>query len=155
MPGGKGIWPAFWMLSQDSPYGSWAASGEIDVMEAVNLGGVGGNRVFGTIHYGDEFPGNLFTSTTYDVPTSTTDEFHRYAVEWDATEIRWYVDDILYAVENNWFSTAGPYPAPFDHQFYILLNVAVGGNLPGPPNASTVFPVTMEVDWVRVYSGEP
>lgn len=155
LPGGQGIWPAFWMLSQDSPYGSWAASGEIDVMEAVNLGGIGGNRVFGTIHYGDEFPGNLFTSTTYDVPTSATDEFHVYAVEWDATEIRWYVDDILYAVENNWFSTAGPYPAPFDHQFYILFNVAVGGNLPGPPNDSTVFPVTMEVDWVRVYSGEP
>lgn len=153
LPGGQGIWPAFWLFAQDSPYGGWAASGEIDVVEAVNLGGTGGNRVFGTLHYGGEFPANLFTSRQYTVPADATAEFHVYAIEWDPTEIRWYVDDILYAVQNNWFSTAGPFPAPFDSPFYILLNVAVGGNLPGPPNASTVFPVTMEVDWVRIYSG--
>ena len=155
LPAGQGMWPAFWLLSQDSPYGSWAASGEIDIMEAVNLGGVGGNNVFGTLHYGDFFPGNVFTGQTYTVPSSATDEFHVYAIEWDANEIRWYVDDVLYSMQNSWFSTQGPYPAPFDHQFYIILNVAVGGNLPGPPNAGTVFPATMEVDWVRVYSGEP
>ena len=71
------------------------------------------------------------------------------------SEIRWYVDDVLYAMQNNWSSTGGEFPAPFDQPFYIIFNVAVGGNFPGSPNASTVFPVTMEVDWVRVYSGQP
>ena len=154
LPAGQGIWPAFWMLSQDSPYGTWAATGEIDVMEAINLGGRGGNRVLGTIHYGGEFPDNQFTGTTYTVPTDVTTEFHTYAIEWDEAEIRWYVDDTLYAMQNSWFSTAAPFPAPFDQPFHILFNVAVGGNLPGSPDSTTVFPVTMEVDWVRVYSGE-
>ncbi len=155
LPGGQGVWPAFWMLAQNSPYGGWAASGEIDIMEAVNLGGSGGNTVYGTIHYGGEFPNNTFSGETYLVPTNTMTDFHTYAVEWDATEIRWYVDDVLYAMRNNWSSTGGPFPAPFDEHFYILFNVAVGGNFPGNPDANTVFPVTMEVDWVRVYSGEP
>ncbi len=154
LPAGQGIWPAFWMLSQDSPYGVWAATGEIDVMEAVNLGGAGGNRVFGTLHYGGEVPNNTFTGVDYTVPTDVTTEFHTYALEWDANEMRWYVDDVLYAMQNSWFSTAADYPAPFDQPFHILFNVAVGGNLPGAPNASTTFPVTMEVDWVRVYTCE-
>lgn len=155
LPGGQGLWPAFWMLAQDSPYGIWAASGEIDIMEAVNLGAAGGNLVYGTIHYGGEFPNNLSTGQSYLVPANAQDEFHTYAIEWDADEIRWYVDDVMYAMQNNWSSTGGPFPAPFDEPFYILFNVAVGGNFPGAPNASTVFPVTMEVDWVRVYSGQP
>jgi beta-glucanase (GH16 family) len=154
LPGGQGIWPAFWMLAQDSPYGGWAASGEIDIMEATNLGVGGKNEVLGTIHYGGEFPDNVFSGESYLVPTDAQADFHVYAVEWEATEIRWYVDGVLYAMRNNWFSTGGPFPAPFDHPFYIIFNVAVGGNLPGAPDASTVFPVTMEVDWVRVYSGD-
>jgi len=155
LPGGQGIWPAFWMLAQDSPYGNWPASGEIDIMEAVNLGGSGGNTVLGTIHYGTSFPSDYeFSGESYLVPSDATADFHTYAVEWDATEIRWYVDDVMYAMRNNWYST-GPFPAPFDVPFYIIFNVAVGGNLPGSPNATTTFPVTMEVDWVRVYSGEP
>ncbi len=155
LPGGQGLWPAFWMLAQDSPYGGWAASGEIDIMEAVNLGGTGGNKVLGTIHYGGEFPANEFSGEQYVVPTDAQTEFHVYAIEWDVNEIRWYVDDVLYGMRNNWSSTGGPFPAPFDQNFYILFNVAVGGNLPGAPNTGTVFPVSMEVDWVRVYSGEP
>ena len=155
LPGGQGVWPAFWMLAQDSPYGGWAASGEIDIMEAVNLGGAGGNLVYGTIHYGGEAPNNTFSGETYVVPSNAMTEFHTYAVEWDATEIRWYVDDVLYAMRNNWNSTGGVFPAPFDVPFYIIFNVAVGGNFPGNPDATTVLPVTMEVDWVRVYSGEP
>lgn len=155
LPGGQGIWPAFWMLAQDSPYGGWPASGEIDIMEAVNLGGSGGNTVLGTIHYGTSFPSDYeFSGESYLVPSDATAEFHTYAVEWDATEIRWYVDDVMYAMRNNWYST-GAFPAPFDVPFYLIFNVAVGGNLPGSPNATTTFPVTMEVDWVRVYSGEP
>ncbi len=154
LPPGQGLWPAFWLLGQDSPYGEWAASGEIDVVEAVNLDGTGGNQVFGTIHFGGEFPNNLSTEERYTPSTDVTDEFHVYAVEWDETEIRWYVDDVLYSVLNAWSSTAAPFPAPFDQPFYILLNVAVGGNFPGAPSVDTVFPVTMEVDYVRVYSGE-
>lgn len=163
LPAGQGVWPAFWMLSQDSPYGSWAATGEIDIVEAVNLGGTprpdnpdadgGGNTIFGTIYYGGEFPNQQFSSETYVPSEDVSADFHRYAIEWDTDEIRWYFDDTLYAVQNSWFSTAAPFPAPFDQPFHVLLNVAVGGNFPGFPNADTVFPVTMEVDWVRVYEG--
>lgn len=153
LPGGQGIWPAFWMLPQDSAYGTWAASGEIDIVEAVNLGATGGNLIYGTIHYGGPAPLNVFSGESYVVATDVQAEFHTYAVEWGPTEIRWYVDDTLYAVRNSWSSTGGAFPAPFDKPFYILFNVAVGGNFPGNPNAGTAFPVTMEVDWVRVYSG--
>lgn len=124
-------------------------------MEAVNLGASGGNTVVGSIHYGGEFPDNVFTNNSYVVPTDATAEFHNYALEWDEAEMRWYVDDVLYSVQNSWFSTGVDFPAPFDQPFYILLNVAVGGNFPGAPNSGTTFPVTMEVDYVRVYTGEP
>lgn len=155
LPGGQGIWPAFWMLPQDDVYGGWAASGEIDIVEAVNLGVADNNTVHGTIHYGGEWPNNVFTGNGYLVPADATTNFHVYALEWDPTELRWYVDDILYATQNAWSTSAAPYPAPFDQPFYILFNVAVGGNWPGSPDATTVFPVVMEVDWVRVWSGEP
>ncbi len=155
LPGGQGIWPAFWLLPQDEVYGTWAASGEIDIMEAINLGASGGNTVHGTLHYGGVWPNNVSTGSGYEVATDATTDFHVYALEWDASEMRWYVDGILYAMQNNWSTTAAPFPAPFDERFYILLNVAVGGNWPGAPDASTVFPVTVEVDYVRVYSGEP
>jgi len=155
LPAGQGIWPAFWLLPQDNVYGRWAASGEIDIMEAVNLGVAGNNTVHGTIHYGGATPGNLYSGGEYLVPMDATSNFHEYAIEWDPTEIRWYVDDVLYSMKDAWSSTGADYPAPFDQHFYILLNVAVGGNWPGSPDASTVFPETMEVDYVRVYSGEP
>ena len=154
LPAGQGLWPAFWMLPQDSPYGEWAAKGEIDIVEAINLGGTNGNEIFATIHYGGEFPANTSSGVTYDPGPNVTEDFHVYAIEWDEFEIRWYFDGALYAVQNNWFSTAAPYPAPFDQPFHILLNLAVGGNFPGFAVDSSVFPATMEVDWVRVYSGE-
>jgi len=162
MPSGQGFWPAFWMLSQDSDYlcdGEpcvWAAIGEIDIVEAVNLGGTGGNEIFGTIHYGGEFPNNLSSSTNYTPSVDITEGFNTYALEWDETEIRWYFNGLLYAMENFWDSDADgkDFPAPFDQDFYVLFNLAVGGNFPGSPNGTTPFPSTMEVDWVRVYSGE-
>jgi len=154
LPGGQGIWPAFWLLPQESVYGTWAASGEIDVMEAINLGASGGNNVLGALHYGGEFPAKVNTGNMYVVPTDVTAEFHEYALEWDEAEMRWYVDGVLYAMQNSWGTQSADFPAPFDQPFYVLLNVAVGGNLPGQPDASTVLPVTMEVDYVRVYSGE-
>ena len=153
LPGGQGLWPAFWLLPQDDQYGTWAASGEIDIMEAVNLGGAGGNQVHGTIHYGGAWPDNMFSSESYLVPADATAEFHTYVMEWDATEIRWYVDDVLYAMRNSWYSTGGAFPAPFDQPFYILLNVAVGGNQGG--GTITGLPYEMLVDYVRVYKVKP
>jgi beta-glucanase (GH16 family) len=154
LPAGKGLWPAFWMLPQDTDYGNWAASGEIDIVEAVNLDGSGSDEIFGTIHFGGEFPANSSAETRYTPSADITTEFHTYAIEWDATEIRWYYDDMQYAMQNAWSSTAAPFPAPFDQPFHILLNLAVGGNFPGSPDGTTVFPAVMEVDYVRVYSGE-
>jgi len=153
LPAGQGLWPAFWLLPQDQAYGAWAASGEIDIMEAVNLGGIGDNVVHGTIHYGGAWPANTYSGNDYVVPTDATADFHDYSLEWDEAELRWYVDDVLYATQNSWSTNSAPFPAPFDQPFYIILNVAVGGNLPGPPDTGTTFPVTMAVDYVRVWSG--
>ena len=155
LPGGQGLWPAFWLLPQDNTYGRWAASGEIDIVEGINLGGAGGNNIHGTIHYGGSAPANQSSGEEYLVPTNAQDDFHTYAVEWDRAEIRWYVDDVMYATQNSWSSSGGEFPAPFDKPFYILFNVAVGGDWPGAPDSGTEFPVNMEVDWVRVYSGQP
>lgn len=151
LPGGQGIWPAFWMLPTDEAYGGWAASGEIDIMEAINLNGAGGNEVHGTIHYGDNWPNNTYTGQVVSPSTSVTDNFHVYSVEWEPSEIRWYVDGLLYQTLNNWYSESAPYPAPFDQRFHILLNVAVGGDWPGDPDRITPFPADMQVDYVRVY----
>lgn len=150
MPVGKGLWPAFWMLpSETSIYGTWAASGEIDIMEYV---GSEPSRIFGTLHYGDAWPNNVFTSNEYELESGTfNDNFHEYAIEWDAQEIRWYIDGEEYARQDDWFTTAGPFPAPFDINFHLLLNLAVGGNLPGSPSSETVFPQQLVIDYVRVY----
>ena len=153
MPIGQGMWPAFWMLPSSTTYGTWAASGEIDIVEYI---GSLPYRIFGTIHYGGAWPNNVYSSTDYILPTGTFhDDFHVFAVEWEFGEIRWYVDDIPYAGRNAWFSTGGPFPAPFDADFHLLLNLAVGGNLPGPPNAATVFPQEYVIDYVRVYQVPP
>ena len=150
MPIGQGFWPAFWMLSSDpSIYGTWAASGEMDIVEYI---GSEPDRIFGTIHYGAPFPGNVFSGTDYFLENGTfNDDFHVFAMEWELGEIRWYVDGELYATRNDWFSTGGPYPAPFDVDFHLLLNLAVGGNLPGPPDETSAFPQEFVVDYVRVY----
>ena len=148
-PIGQGLWPAFWMLPTDEAYGGWAASGEIDIMEYL---GHQTNRVLGTLHYGGTYPANTFTSNSYTLPSGNFhDTFHDFALEWDECGIRWYVDGFLYATQTQWYSTAAPYPAPFDQRFHLLLNLAVGGNLPGDPDGTTVFPQRLIVDYVRVY----
>ncbi|NIR36470.1 MAG: family 16 glycosylhydrolase, partial [Gammaproteobacteria bacterium] len=153
MPIGQGLWPAFWMLPSDSVYGGWAASGEIDIVEYI---GSQPNRILGTIHYGGPWPCNVYSTTSYFLPSGTFhDDFHVFAVEWELGEIRWYVDGMLYATRNSWYSTGGPFPAPFDVDFHLLLNLAVGGNLPGPPDATTVFPQEYVIDYVRVYQLPP
>jgi beta-glucanase (GH16 family) len=150
LPFGQGLWPAIWMLPAESLYGAWAQSGEIDIMEAVNLG-ADNNTVYGTLQYGAAWPNNVSSGTHYDLPVSAWDTFHVYAIEWEEGEIRWFVDDVHYATQRNWYSKDHPYPAPFDQRFYLVLNVAVGGAWPGPANAQTTFPQTMLVDYVRVY----
>ncbi|SDL36230.1 Por secretion system C-terminal sorting domain-containing protein [Catalinimonas alkaloidigena] len=152
LPVGQGIWPAFWMLPSDSPYGGWAASGEIDIMEYT---GDEPNRAFGTLHYGGPWPNNVYSGNDFFLTEGTFPEaFHVFAIEWEYGAIRWYVDDSLYATQTDWYSTAGPYPAPFDVDFHIVLNLAVGGNLPGNPDESTVFPQQYMIDYVRVYQKE-
>ena len=149
MPLGKGLWPAFWMLSTNREYGGWAASGEIDIVEYL---GSDPEEIFGTIHYGGEWPNNTLSGTPYRLPEGGFDEdFHVFAIEWEEGEIRWYVDDIHYSTRTDWYSTAAPFPAPFDTKFHLLLNVAVGGDLPGAPDSNTQFPQELVVDYVRVY----
>ena len=154
MPLGKGLWQAFWMLPTDGIYGGWAASGEIDIVEYL---GNEPDTVLGTIHYGGEWPNNTFSGSEYQLPSGTFDEdFHVFAIEWEEGEIRWYVDDVHYGTKTSWTSTGGSFPAPFDKRFHLLLNLAVGGNLPGAPDANTQFPQEYVIDYVRVYQeGEP
>ncbi len=178
LPSGQGTWPAIWMLPTNSPYGTWASSGEIDIMEAVNLkaptdeanaGGVPETRIYGTLHYGRNWPDNKNSGEPYKLPNaaSPADDFHTYAVEWEEGEIRWYVDGVHYQTQRKagWYSqyllngqlVNAPDGAPFDDkaQYHMLLNVAVGGAWAGNVNAkgidATVFPQTMQVDYVKVY----
>lgn len=148
LPVGQGMWPAFWMLPTQYRYGGWPSSGEIDIMEMV---GFEPDTVHGTIHYG--YLGNhLYTGQPYRLDEGIfNDNFHVFAVEWEAEEMRWYVDDEHYLTQNSWSTKNADYPAPFDQPFHIILNLAVGGNWPGPPNDTTVFPQQMLVDYVRVY----
>lgn len=152
LPATRGIWPAFWMLPTNSPYGGWAASGEIDIMESVNFA----TSIQATIHYGAPWPNNTSSGGLLFDGTIFSRDFHVYAIEWSPDEIRWFVDGVLYHTEASatWFSSAAPGNprAPFDTPFHLLLNVAVGGNFPGPPDVSSQFPQEMLVDWVRVYS---
>lgn len=149
LPYGQGLWPAIWMLPTDWVYGGWAASGEIDIMELL---GQDPKKVYGTIHYGGQYPDNVHTGSSYSLITgSFSDDYHVFTFEWEENEMRWYVDGILYSTQTDWYTTGADYPAPFDQRFHILLNVAVGGNWPGDPDNTTTFPQTMLVDYVRVY----
>ena len=148
IPRGQGIWPAFWMLGNDIDKPGWPACGEIDIMENI---GKEPSLVHGTIH-GPGYSGDHGIGDPYGLPGDQrfADDFHVFAVEWEPNAIRFFVDDHMYA-------TRTPADLPketkwvYDHPFFLLLNVAVGGGWPGSPDASTVFPQTMLVDYVRVY----
>lgn len=148
VPFGQGIWPAFWMLGDNIEKAGWSNCGEIDVMENIGKEPL---TVHGTIH-GPGYSGAEGIGTGYGLPGGKrfADDFHVFAVEWEPNAIRFYVDRDLYA-------THTPAELPpgkkwvFDHPFFMLLNLAVGGDWPGNPDASTVFPQTMLVDYVRVY----
>jgi beta-glucanase (GH16 family) len=147
MPIGRGIWPAFWMLNTDDP--RWPQGGEIDIMEYL---GHEPDIVYGTVHFGPAWPNNRSISGNFKkLNEDYAQNFHVYAVEWEMDEIRWYIDDVLYTSVKR--SQLAPNPWPFDSRFHIILNLAVGGNWPGNPNSSTVFPQNFEVDYVRVYDG--
>jgi beta-glucanase (GH16 family) len=148
LPFGQGIWPAFWMLGNDINSVGWPKCGEIDIMENI---GREPSIVHGTIH-GPGYSGSSGIGGAYKLKAAKrfSDEFHNFAVEWEPNEIRWYVDKEMYhrrtdedlPKDSKWV---------FDHGFFIILNVAVGGDWPKEPDATTEFPQKMEVDYVRVY----
>jgi len=148
MPVGKGIWPAFWLLGDNIKSVPWPGCGEIDIVE--NLGSEP-SIAHGTIH-GPGYSGDNGIGSPFTLPENQrfTNEFHLFAVEWEPGEIRFFVDDNLYARRRPTDLPRGT-KWVYDHPFYILLNLAVGGKWPGKPDETTQFPQRMLVDYVRVY----
>lgn len=153
VPAGQGLWPAIWMMpTKESKYGTWPRCGEIDIMEIL------GNQpeiTYGTIHYGEP---HAEQQGSYILEGETfADDFHEFSVEWEPGELRFYVDGNLFHTCNDWFTAAKgdaekPYPAPFDQDFYVQLNLAVGGTWPGNPDETTDFSkAEFVIDYVRVY----
>ncbi len=145
IPTGQGIWPAFWMLGDNIQKINWPNSGEIDIMENI---GSEPHRVHGTVH-GPGYSGSNGIGASHILSGEPyAADFHEYAIEWEPEEIRWYMDDTQYFaltpdnVPGEWV---------YDHPFFIILNVAVGGTWPGYPDKTTTFPQQMQVDYVRVY----
>jgi beta-glucanase (GH16 family) len=150
IPEGQGMWPALWMLGEDIPSVGWPKCGEIDIMENI---GKEPATIHGSLH-GPSTTGRTSDLTAiFELPAgqSFADDFHLYAVEWEPDTVRFYVDSNLYAT-----FTSSQWPAGgiwvFNHPFFIILNLAVGGDWPGSPAASTKFPQSMLVDYVRVYT---
>jgi hypothetical protein len=149
VPKGQGLWPAFWILGNNIGSAGWPTCGEIDIMENI---GKEPTQVHGSMHGPGYSGGNPLTGG-YTLPNGGkfADDFHVFAIEWEMNVVRFYVDDHLY-------ETRTPSDVPsgakwvYDHPFYIILNVAVGGQWPGNPDGTTTFPQTMTVDYVRVYS---
>ncbi len=133
LPAGQGYWPAFWLLPTSQ---LWPP--ELDIMEQI---GSIPNKVYLTQHWGVDFASHQYAGTTYTGPNYTTG-YHRFAIEWSPTRIDWIVDGVIR------YSSVANIP---QEPMYVLFNLAIGGDLPGPPNGSTVFPKSMLVDWVRVY----
>jgi len=157
LPIGKGLWPAFWLKPAKNVYGEGVISGELDIME---LWGDKPYQVKGTIHYGLPWK---YISTSYNLQKGTfKDDYHIFRLDWNKNKIEWYVDNNLYKIETNWYSSKDgkvkfpksqdgnlvkfPYPAPFDQKFNIILNVGIWKEL--PPDENTIFPVSMLVDYV-------
>ena len=164
LPQGQGIWPAIWMLPETNHYGGWAASGEIDILEAVNLGVrcdecAGGieNRILGTLHFGGQWPDNVYKGDETALP-APLDGFHIFGIVWEKGKIVWTVDGKPYAtrVASEWTTSGSSDPAaPFDRPFHLILNLAVGGGLAEGRGLKGVdekgYPKFMEIDWVRVW----
>ncbi len=145
VPFGQGLWPAFWMLGADFPEVGWPNSGEIDIMEYV---GKEPQTTYGTIH-GPGYSGGAGIGSPVEYDSDVADDYHVFGIEWEPNVIRWYVDGELFytasvdaLVGRKWV---------FDHDFFLLINVAVGGHWPGNPDETTTFPQQMHIDWIRVY----
>lgn len=153
VPEGQGLWPAFWMMPTDENlYGSWPRCGEIDIMEVL---GHEPEKAYGTIHYGN--PHREQQGTYILDGTTFADDYHVFSVEWEPSEMRFYIDGNLYHTVNDWYTKQEgddekTYPAPFDQPFYLQFNLAVGGNWPGNPDETTDFEnAELKVDYVKVY----
>lgn len=150
LPRGQGLWPALWMLGSNFPTVGWPKCGEIDIMEMI--GGQGReNTVHGTVHWDNNGQRSLLSGSKKISSGTLADQFHVFSIVWNATSIRWYIDDIEY-------HTIDTTPAELDEfrrQFFFIFNVAVGGDWPGSPDASTTFPQHMIVDYVRVFQTNP
>ena len=150
------MWPAFWMLGDNISSVGWPKCGEIDIME--NVGKEPG-MVHGSLH-GPMTTGaatDLTSTVSLSAARTSPTAFHLYAVEWEPDTVRFYVDDTLYATFTASSVASTPTTAGswvFDHPYFLILNVAVGGDWPGPPDATTTFPQTMLVDYVRVYTAK-
>ena len=144
IPNGQGIWPAFWMLGANFPELGWPLSGEIDILE--NVGDK--NVVYGTLH-GPGYSGGGGIGGAYRTDVNLDEDFHVYAIDWDEYVIRWYVDGELANLVS--VNALDGKQWVYDHDFFMLLNLAVGGYWPGYPDESTAFPQEMLVDYVRVY----
>ncbi len=148
IPYGQGLWPAFWIMGDDIAKDGWPACGEIDIMENI---GKEPSTNHGSMH-GPGYSGGEALTTVFKLSSGQqfSDSFHVFAIEWEPNIVHFYVDNYLYSS----FTSAdvpGGKPWVFNHRFFIILNVAVGGDWPGPPDGSTVFPQAMLVDYVRVY----
>ncbi|WP_328965404.1 family 16 glycosylhydrolase [Streptomyces virginiae] len=148
IPRGQGIWPAFWMLGNDLGSVGWPNSGEIDIMENI---GREPNTVHGTVH-GPGYSGAGGLGAAYNLPggRAFADDFHVFAVDWSPNSLVWSVDGTTYKTLTP--ADTGGNKWVFDHPFFVILNLAVGGDWPGSPDASTSFPQTMTVDYVRASS---
>lgn len=146
LPRGKGIWPAFWLMPEKSVFGGWPKSGEIDLMEVV---GHEPAKTHGTLHFGPG-PGSTQISRNWSLPAKTfNDEFHVFSLEWKQDQIQWLVDGQVFSTVNKADLGANNYP--FNEEFFVIFNLAVGGNWPGSPEAGTYFPAWLIVDYIRVY----
>lgn len=143
LPVGQGLWPAIWMLPERQAYGPWPASGEIDVMEAR---GRLPRQISGTLHYGKDWDHKVTDESSFDFGNGTINEFHDYALEWSEDAIRWLVDGHCYA-ERRLESGV----MPFDQEFYLVLNLAVGGWYDRVPVDESVLPAVMTVSGIWVY----
>lgn len=160
LPEVEGLWPAFWMLPEDnSPYGVWPSSGEIDIMEAR---GRVNDMTSAALHYGPLTGSSVYQTKSYILRDSSIGEYHVYALEWSEYKMRWYVDDdMFFEIDNSpdskgqkWYSMADPdsNTAPFDQEFHVLLNMAVGGHFDGfiePPE--NFVSAEMKIDYVRIF----
>jgi beta-glucanase (GH16 family) len=146
LPRGQGIWPAFWMLGDNMGSVGWPQAGEIDIMEFV---GKEPNTVYGTVH-GPGYSGGAGITGSRNIGRPLSDEFHTFTVDWSPNLIVWYIDGSEFHRVTN--ASVGGNQWVFDHNYFMLLNLAVGGNWPGMPDASTQFPQSLVVDYIRVYA---